>query len=165
MCPAAVTRKSAMVMALLCLQAATALAEGNRLAAAPAVYKAECGTCHTPYPAGLLLSPAWKKTMDKLPTHFGVDASLTPAEVKDISAYLQAHAGTNADRYDTPKDPPRLTQTAWYERKHLRKLPDSVWKDPRVKSPANCAACHAGAEQGNYAERDIAVPGFPGRKW
>jgi len=158
-------RSAAALFAGLVWWPTLTLADGNRLMTAPAIYKTECGSCHTPYPAGLLMAAAWKKTTDKLSTHFGVDASLTPAEVQEISAYLQANAGARADRYEAPKDPPRLTQTAWFERKHLQKLPASVWKDPKVKSASHCAACHTGADQGNYAERDIAVPGFPGRHW
>lgn len=157
--------RALLVLVGVALGMSGAAADGNRLANAPAVYKAECGSCHTPYPAGLLLAPAWKKTTDKLATHFGVDASLTPTELKEIATYLQSNAGVKADRYETPKDPPRLTQTAWFERKHLQKLPSSVWKDPKVKSPAHCVACHSGADQGNYSERDISVPGFPGRHW
>jgi hypothetical protein len=39
-------------------------------------------------------------------------------------------------------------------------VPASIWKDPRVKSPANCGACHRGAEQGRYGERELEVPGM-----
>jgi mono/diheme cytochrome c family protein len=140
--------------------------EGDtRGALAPKIYKSECASCHTAYPAGLLVEADWRKLLSGLATHFGTDASVTAAELQEVSAYLLPQAATDATRYTSKVQPPRLTQTAWFERKHQRKIPDSVWQDPRVKSAANCAACHTRADQGSFAERDISVPGFPGKHW
>jgi nitrate/TMAO reductase-like tetraheme cytochrome c subunit len=58
-----------------------------------------------------------------------------------------------------------LTRTAWFERKHLRKLPASVWADPKVKSAANCQACHTRADKSSFSETEVEVPGFPGKHW
>jgi hypothetical protein len=33
-----------------------------------------------------------------------------------------------------------------------------VWRLAAVKSPANCAACHTTAEQGDFRERNIRIP-------
>ena len=54
-------------------------------------------------------------------------------------------------------DPPRLTKSEWFRREH-RKVPASVWGDARVKSAANCGACHGRAEQGSYRGREISLP-------
>lgn len=145
--------------------ASAALADLPRSAPPPAAYTTECGSCHTAYPPGLLLEKDWRKTLNGLASHFGTDATPTAAELKVITSYLLANAAIETTRFATPGDPPRLTRTAWFERKHLRKLPDSAWKDPKVKSAANCNACHTRADQGSYAEGEIAVPGFPGRRW
>jgi hypothetical protein len=51
-------------------------------------------------------------------------------------------------------DPPRLTGRAWFRREH-RKVPEAAWRDARVKSAANCAACHTRAEEGSFREREI----------
>jgi hypothetical protein len=53
----------------------------------------------------------------------------------------------------------RISEAAWFKREHdAHEINPAVWKSPRVKSPANCAACHPGAERGNYNERDIKIP-------
>lgn len=158
----AIKKWAALSLSLLAL---AAHADGVRMPAAPAIYKTECAACHTAYPPGLLSEKDWRKTMTGLASHFGTDASLAPHEVKEISNFLFTNAATNLGRYGAPADPPRLTQTAWFEREHLRKLPASVWLDSRVKSASNCAACHTRADQGSFSENDIAVPGFPGRRW
>jgi len=37
-------------------------------------------------------------------------------------------------------------------------VPSAVWRSPAVKSAANCAACHTGAEKGDFRERGIRIP-------
>lgn len=140
-------------------------AHDMKIPLAPQVYATECASCHTAYPPGLLVSADWKKTLDNLSRHFGTDASVTAEELQGISAYLLAHAATDASRYTAQSDPVRLTRTAWFERKHLRKLPASVWADPLVKSASNCQACHTRVDKGSFSENEVAVPGFPGKHW
>lgn len=158
-------RRPAALLFGFALATSAALADLPRSTSAPAAYVAECGNCHTPFPPGLMLEKDWRKTLSGLSSHFGTDASLSAAELKAVTTYLTANAAVDPGRFGTQVEPPRLTRTGWFERKHLRKLPDSVWKDPKVKSAAHCTACHTRADQGNYAESDIAVPGFPGRRW
>lgn len=133
------------------------LAEGHRAQVAyPADYKAECGSCHVPFPPSLLNKADWGRTMQGLDKHFGTDASLDAKTASSIDAWLKQHAGSRADVGSTP---PRITTSAWFKREH-REVPAASWKDPRIKSPANCAACHRGAEQGRFGEREIAIPGL-----
>jgi diheme cytochrome c len=33
-----------------------------------------------------------------------------------------------------------------------------VWARPAVKSPANCSACHPGADSGHYDDDTVTVP-------
>jgi mono/diheme cytochrome c family protein len=144
---------------LLALTALAALpAQADRLglpAAMPAAYTSECGSCHTPFPPALLSAADWKRTLAGLDRHFGSDAGLDAATAADISAWLGRNAGR---RGDVGGKEPRITASAWFVRKH-DEVPARVWRDPRVKSAANCAACHPRADQGGYGERDIVMPG------
>ncbi len=133
-------------------------AQADRLAqsAMPAVYKTECGSCHTPFPAALLSAPDWKQTLAGLDKHFGTDASLDAKPAAEIAAWLERNASR---RHVSGAKEPRITTTNWFKREH-DEVPARVWKDARVKSAANCAACHQGADQGRYGEREINIPGI-----
>jgi hypothetical protein len=114
----------------------------------PAAYTQECAACHTAYPPGLLPARSWERLMSGLDKHYGTDASLDEASVREISGWLQGHAGTyKRVREEPPQD--RITMSAWFVRKH-RRLDAPVWKHASVKSAANCAACHTGADKGQY---------------
>ena len=82
----------------------------------------------------------------------GTDA----AAARTLSAWLQANAGSGKRAREQPPDD-RITRAAWFQRKH-DELPASTWKLPAVKSPAHCAACHTGAEQGDLNERHVRIP-------
>lgn len=147
---------AAAALALLALPCARA--DGGRAMPAhvPPTYLQECAACHTAYPPGLLPAASWKRVMDGLAQHYGTDASLDAATVQQLNQWLQAHAGTyRRVREEPPED--RLTRSDWFERKH-RKIEPSAWKLPSVKSAANCAACHAGADQGRFSEHDLRMP-------
>jgi nitrate/TMAO reductase-like tetraheme cytochrome c subunit len=134
------------------------------LSGAPKSFKSECASCHLAYPPSLLVAKDWQKIMATLGKHYGTDASMGEAEIREISQFLSANASNRPERHTAPQDPPRMTQTPWFERKH-RKIPDKVWADVRVKSASNCMACHKGADNNNYSERDISVPRYPGKHW
>lgn len=134
------------------------LADDIRLPArTPAAYKTECGSCHVAYPPALLGRGNWKKIMTGLDRHFGSDASLDDKTRAGIEKFLGDNAGRRSGASSAAE--PRITTTHWFQREH-REVPDTVWKDARVKSPANCSACHKGAEQGRYGERELQVPGM-----
>lgn len=135
-----------------------ARADSGRLmpANAPAAYATECGGCHTAYPPGLLPAASWQRVMAGLERHYGTDASLDPATVRDLSRWLQANAGTYKRVTGAPPED-RITRAAWFERKH-RKVEPAVWKHASVKSAANCAACHPGADRGDFDEHGLRVP-------
>ena len=120
------------------------------------LYKAECAACHVAYPAGMLPAPSWKRLMVNLDQHYGTDASLDEASIRAISGWLQSNAGTYKRISEEPLQD-RLTQSTWCVRKH-RKLDAPVWRLASVKSAANCAACHSGAEQGNFNESGLKFP-------
>ncbi|MDO8264663.1 MAG: diheme cytochrome c [Gallionella sp.] len=119
-------------------------------------FQQECSTCHIAYAPGLLPAESWRKVMTGLDKHFGSDASLTNQENKEITAFLVNNA---SNRWSASTAPLRITETAWFKRKHDdREISPAVWKNPLVKSPANCAACHPQAERGDFSERNIKMP-------
>lgn len=138
-----------------------ARADESRVAAVPLLpaYKQECAACHVAYPPGLLPAASWQRLMTNLPRHFGTDASVDAATLKDLSAWLTANAGTSKRVRRDPTPPPddRITRSAWFQREH-REVSAATWKLAAVKSPSNCAACHTRADQGAFNEHDIRIP-------
>jgi mono/diheme cytochrome c family protein len=130
---------------------------------APKSFRTECVSCHIAFPASLLSANDWQRVMQTLDKHYGSDATVTPQEAKEISQYLTANASTR-NKHISQMDPPRITKAAWFEREH-RKIPAAAWSDLRIKSASNCAACHTQAANGSYSEREISVPGYPGKRW
>lgn len=65
--------------------------------------------------------------------------------------YRQVVTGAN---FDTPL---RITETRWFMKEH-DEISAAVWKRESVGSPANCGACHKGAEQGQFDEHQVRVP-------
>lgn len=121
-----------------------------------AKFKAECSNCHIAYAPNLLPAESWRKIMSGLNKHFGSDASLTDPENKEITAFLVNNA---SDRWRAPTAPLRITDTAWFKQKHdSHEISPAVWKNPKVKSPSNCGACHTKADRGDFNEDDIKMP-------
>ena len=123
-------------------------------------YSQECAACHTAYPPGMLPAASWSRIMKGLDKHYGTDASLDPATVKQLSAWLQTNAGTYKKVRQQPGATPpedRITRSEWFLREH-RKLDPSVWSHLSVKSASNCAACHASADRGNFDEDNLHFP-------
>lgn len=150
-----------MAGALAMAAAGAALADdtpGARVPLLPA-YQAECAACHLAYPPGLLPAASWRRLMNNLPRHFGTDASVDAATLKQLSGWLEANAGTYKKVARDPTPPPqdRITQAAWFVREH-DDIPPATWARPAIKSAANCAACHTRADQGEFRERDIRIP-------
>lgn len=121
-----------------------------------AKWRQECASCHMAFAPGLLPAESWRKMMSGLDKHFGTDASLTAQENQEITAFLVDNA---SNRWRAPAAPLRITETAWFQRKHdSREVSPAVWKRPAVKSPANCQACHLDADKGDFNERRISIP-------
>jgi hypothetical protein len=103
--------------------------------------------------------------MAGLNNHFGENATLDAATSQAILGYLQAHAADASGDYrhhhshalrglSSSETPLRITETPHWIREHRREIATSAFSDPKVKSKANCVACHAGAEQGYYDDDD-----------
>ena len=119
-------------------------------------YQQECAACHIAYPPGMLPAASWQRLMGNLQNHYGTDASLDAATVKQLSVWLNTHAGTYK-RVSAPPPDDRITRSAWFIREH-DEVSAATWKRPAVKSAANCAACHTQADQGDFRERNIRIP-------
>ncbi len=129
-------------------------------AAAPldgaSAWREECSSCHIAFPPRLLPAASWQALLGGLDKHFGVDASTDPAHGAAISQYLAAHAGP-ATKSPAASPPLRITTQGWFVHEHDELAP-SVWARPAVRSRANCSACHAGAERGQFDEDSVRIP-------
>jgi len=154
-------RRAVLALALLAAAGATALpARADRLAVPQLkAYQQECAACHLAYPPGLLPAASWQRLMGNLPHHFGSDASVDPATLKQLSDWLAANAATYKKVARNPAPPPedRISRAAWFVHEHDEISP-ATWKLPAVKSAANCAACHTRAEQGDFSEHAVRIP-------
>ncbi|MDH4234992.1 MAG: diheme cytochrome c, partial [Gallionella sp.] len=121
-----------------------------------AKWQKECSSCHIAYSPGLLPAESWRKIMGGLDKHFDTDASLNAQETKEITDFLVNNA---SNRWSATTSPLRISETAWFKSKHdSHEVSPAVWKNPLVKSPANCQACHTQAERGDFSERNIRMP-------
>lgn len=140
---------------MLVLTASAAYAEGGRQSAPEnKLWKAECGSCHIAYPPRLLTADNWKKMMGGLNKHYGANAELEAKDNKAILDFLTSNAGSGERHSATSL---RISDTVWFKREH-REISVQAWKNPAVKSPANCTACHVKADKGDWSERSIRMP-------
>lgn len=129
-------------------------------------WQQECGSCHLAYPPSLLPRASWQRMMSGLDSHFGENAGLDPATQADILRFLEANAADSGSsrmgdkvmrRMDTKTAPLRITETAWFVRKH-DEVPRATWSRKSVGSAANCAACHRQAERGQFDDDSVRIP-------
>jgi mono/diheme cytochrome c family protein len=132
---------------------------------APESYQGECGACHTAFPPQLLPAKDWQRIMSSLEKHYGDNASIDDKARREILGYLTRYSDNGkvgAGGTASASELPRLTRTDWFIRKH-REVPVADWKHDKVKSAANCNACHTRAAAGSFREREIVMPN--GRRW
>jgi hypothetical protein len=117
----------------------------------------ECSACHMAFQSQMLPERSWKKIMSGLSDHFGEDASLDQTTVKHITQYLTDNAadqgwlsGKFLRGIKDGMTPMLITETPYWVREHNEEVPPSAWQNPKVKSKANCTACHPQAKRGNY---------------
>lgn len=118
-------------------------------------YQQECGACHVAFPARGLPAASWARLMAGLPQHFGTDASLDPAALREIDRWLQAQAASGRQASPPPED--RITRSAWFLREH-DEVGAATWRRAAVGRPSNCAACHTGAAEGRFNEHELRIP-------
>lgn len=131
-----------------------------------AKWKAECSSCHTLYHPALLPERSWRKLMGGLDKHFGENASLDAATQKEIADFLATNAADRSNHRRAGKiaqsilggaTPLRISETPYFVRKH-NEIGNETWKRKSIGSKANCTACHADADKGNFDEQKIRIP-------
>src|SRR3989339_30672 len=128
------------------------------------VFVNECGSCHTLYPPTLLPREGWSRLMGDLSNHFGDDASLEPLDHQTILTYLLAHSAETSTQEMSVKmmqtlrkrDMIAITQTPFWKKRH-KHISEEIFKSDKVKSRANCKACHSDVEQGTIEDNAIKV--------
>ena len=141
-------RFSLRVAAIASMLGAAATTVAQQPASAPAAaWRSECGSCHIAFPARLLSAAEWRTVMSRLDRHYGDDASVDARTASDIGLYLEARAGRRVGGDDAGL--PRITTGRWFVKEH-REVRPGTFASPNVKSPANCAACHRNAAQGEF---------------
>ena len=134
------------------------------------VYRDECGACHFAYQPGLLAAADWQRIMTPtaLGEHYGDDATLDDQTRRALARYLNDNAADRARGYSargfagaaSPGDGlPRITTSRYFVKKH-DEVPDRlVTGNPDVGSFGNCGACHRGADDGVFNEKQVNIPG------
>jgi nitrate/TMAO reductase-like tetraheme cytochrome c subunit len=154
-------KRIAITLMLLLMAAGPVCVAGTQANGTPeAKWQKECSACHVAYPPRFLTAPDWKKLMTSLDRHFGDNASVDAATEKDITGYLERHAGTGS-RHSAKTL--RISDTPWFDRAH-RELPRGAWTNPAVKSASNCTACHVDAARGDWSEHGVLLPPGIGMK-
>ena len=134
--------------------------EGSATASLDPTYAKECGSCHMAFQPQFLPTRSWTALMNNLGSHFGENATLDDATSRAILTYLEANAGDAGGygRYlrglPASQTPLRITETPYWIREHQSEVRPAAFLDPKVKTKANCIACHAGAQQGIYEDND-----------
>ena len=121
-----------------------------------AAWKGECGDSHIAYPPRLLPAQSWRALMSGLDKHFGSDASIDAATAQEIAAFLEKNADQRRQQ-SGGKPILRISEMRWFKSEHDEVSP-RTWKNPKIKSPANCGACHTQADMGDFSERNIRIP-------
>ncbi|MCB1521418.1 MAG: diheme cytochrome c [Hyphomicrobiaceae bacterium] len=118
----------------------------------PTVAK-ECSACHFLYPPGLLPASSWQRLMSGLADHFGENAELEPELASRISLYLTKNAARGGSRSGAEPSI-RISEQPWFLRKHGKRgrISPEALKRHGAKSPADCKACHRGAEKGYFED-------------
>lgn len=133
------------------------------------LYKEECGSCHMPYPPGLLPAISWKKIMSGLEQHFEDNAELDQQSHQLISQFLLTNSAGQSDyrrsrnmlRSIPPDNVPiRISETPYFRHEHDEIPYRMVKANPKINSFSHCNACHVRAEQGSFNEHDIRIPGY-----
>ena len=144
----------AALLGLTCFAASAQSSAG--LKGAPAAFNTECTSCHIGFAPDLAGAVNWRGIMGGLDKHFGVDASIDEKSRQTITAWLMSHAAKGS-QYASASPEFRISKSNWFIRQH-DEVSSKVWKRASVKSPANCGACHGGADKGDFDEDRVRIP-------
>ncbi len=134
------------------------------------VYRQECTACHFAYLPGLLPAASWRHLLSSLDDHFGENASIDDADVMaELSTFLETYAADKSraqlsvrimhDLEGKPA-PKGVTDIAYIRRQHHEIPRRMIHGNKKVRTLANCMACHSGAEKGVFNEDGVNIPGY-----
>jgi len=130
-----------------------------------AKWQEECGSCHLAFHPSLLPARSWQALLAGQGRHFGDDLGLDAATVAELLAFAVPNAAEQGATeaawkinrsIPTSSTPLRISETPYWTKKH-REIADVDWQNPKVKSKANCAACHRDAEAGTFEDAAMQV--------
>jgi hypothetical protein len=107
------------------------------------------------FQAGFLPAQSWTTMMAGLAEHFGENAELDADTARHITGYLTANAAdAGRPTRGAPQAIPllRITETAWWRRKHEKKgrvSPETMTRRG-AKLKSDCVACHQDAARGMF---------------
>lgn len=129
-------------------------------------WQESCGECHLAFHPSLLPTRSWEKLFAEQQDHFGEDLALETVTAQELLHFATTHAAETlpteaawkiSRSIPNTQAPLRITETAYWKQKHLE-IPDLIWQQETVRSPANCAACHLDAQQGTFEDGAMRVP-------
>jgi len=109
-------------------------------------YEASCGTCHLAFAPAFLPQSSWSALLAGRGAHFGLPLSLSPEVLAELESYLATHGNAPGEQ----GAPLKVTEQPWFLDEHPARLRDGALADPTIGRMSNCAACHAGAAQGEF---------------
>ena len=116
-------------------------------------YAKECGSCHLAFPPQMLPARSWSALLGGLSNHFGQNAEVDAVTLKHLRDFLEVTAGPEV----SGPAPLRITELRWWRREHDEVSP-AVFKRKAILTPANCGACHPGANNGAFGEHQVQIP-------
>ncbi len=131
-----------------------------------AKWQEECGSCHLAFHPSLLPARSWQTLLAGQDHHFGDDLGLDAATVAELLAFAMPNAaeqGATEAAWKINRSVPaistplRITETRYWVKKH-HEIAAADWNNPKVKSKANCAACHQDAEAGTFEDAAMHIP-------
>ncbi|OGT18935.1 MAG: hypothetical protein A2V90_03005 [Gammaproteobacteria bacterium RBG_16_57_12] len=131
-----------------------------------ALWRQECGDCHLAFHPSLLPARSWVKLLETQSDHFGEDLGLDQTALDELRQFHTTNAAES--RLTEPANkiirsvpageaPLAITQTQYWKNKH-RDIDETYWKNPRIKSRSNCAACHLDAKAGTFEDAAMRLP-------
>lgn len=128
-------------------------------------YEQACGSCHMAYPPMLLPAASWRQITPDSGEHFGDKLALDATQLREVQAYLEAHAADRTAAKRARKimaslggaTPERISDVPYIIRKHRKIAPD-VFKRPSVGGLSNCVSCHPSAARCAFDEDDVRIP-------
>jgi len=133
------------------------------------IYTEECGSCHFAYQPGLLPARSWLHLITTLDNHFNDNAEVQADVQKTLTNYLVKNAAEFSPdefsrkfmrRLSNTETPLRITELAYFLHEHDDLPKKMVSDNPKVNSLSYCDKCHTRAEQGDYSENAITIPGY-----